>query len=155
MSSTKVSRSGLLRRGARLVAGAARMTLPYWDGLIRHKWRVDSAMPPDNDAAWPWKDSPVCLITGSAEAWGGAQPRRSPGAEPPSCSAPGTPPKAASATASLAGWAPVTCGRCRTAWDVADPARVAAATTAIRTGRCRCHGASAACGSGLRDVNLG
>jgi len=27
-------------------------------------------MPADNDAAWPWKDSPVCLITGSARGLG-------------------------------------------------------------------------------------
>jgi len=28
-------------------------------------------MPIDNDASWPWKHPPVCLITGSARGWDG------------------------------------------------------------------------------------
>jgi NAD(P)-dependent dehydrogenase (short-subunit alcohol dehydrogenase family) len=48
------------------------MPVSYRDGLIRHNRKADSAMPADNDDAWPWEHPPVCLITGSAHGLGQA-----------------------------------------------------------------------------------
>ena len=89
-------------------------------------------MPADNDAAWPWKDAPVCLITGSAQGLGRGVAEALARREATVLLSARDPAKAAAAAVLLAGKGAGELRSLPDGLDVADQASIDAAATTIQ-----------------------
>jgi NAD(P)-dependent dehydrogenase (short-subunit alcohol dehydrogenase family) len=89
-------------------------------------------MPADNDATWPWKHSPVCLITGSAQGLGRAVAEELARRGATVLLSARDPAKAAAAAMSLAGTDAGEVWSLPDGLDVANQASIATATAAVQ-----------------------